>query len=533
MALIDTNATTETKALYTQLQNSQGNYIYFGQDEFWEHTSTTNSNNIYNQIESYKITGKVPYLLEITWNEASVNALVQAKTHYRNGGFIMVAWNYANPVTGGTSHDKTGDPVLNILPGGTHRVNHLATLDLLATWAGNMKDDNGNLIPFIFRPFQEADMTWAWWGEINGGGSTIDAQYIALWQDMVTYLRDTKGVHNIIYDYSPVHYPLPYVFEDRYAGDNYIDIISVDAYKDDGEINDVLDYYQRAYDQANTRGKVFGVAEGMRKLNDFPLATYWTDYFNGIFADSKVKNAAFVQCWRTGITGSQDRWGPLQGSTDEASFLTMSQNPKIRMLRYEDTIIDSNNIGINFYVNDDNNSFLVYHNTLIGNGVDEGIHLGTGFATKTATFKNNIIKTQGTASINVPAGTTLDYNCYYDTVGVYSFIYDGATYNSLAAYQIATGQDLHSIASDPLLTADYKLKAGSPCINAGTPVGVLDTYFGGKRYYGKAPDIGADEWDGDAVKQYRIDHWQKCANFEILNNRNREQIKRSRRMNQP
>jgi hypothetical protein len=34
LALVDSNATSATQALYTKLQNAQGNYIYFGQEGF-------------------------------------------------------------------------------------------------------------------------------------------------------------------------------------------------------------------------------------------------------------------------------------------------------------------------------------------------------------------------------------------------------------------------------------------------------------------------------------------------------------------
>lgn len=335
MSLIDISATIETQALYTELQNAMGNYIYFGQDEFFEHIGTSNTNNDKKLIESYRITGKVPYILEITWNEASAQALNQAKYHNTCGGMLMVTWNYSNPVTGEDSHDKSGEPALNILPGGSKRTEHLSTLDLLATWCGNRKDNRGNLIPIIFRPFQECDALWYWWGIVNSNGGATNAQFISLWQDMVTYLRDTKGVHNLIYDYSPIHYPSPTVFADRYPGDDYVDIISVDAYDPDGEVSTVLDHYQRAYDEANVRGKVFGIAEGLRTLNDYPMSDYWTNgYMNQILADSKAKNAAFAQVWRTGKTGVQDRWGALYGSPDADSFLEMSNNPKVKFLLY-------------------------------------------------------------------------------------------------------------------------------------------------------------------------------------------------------
>lgn len=47
---------------------------------------------------------------------------------------------------------------------------------------------------------------------------------------------------------------------------------------------------------------------------------------------------------------------------------------------------------------------------------------------------------------------------------------------------------------DPLLTADYHLRPGSPAIDAGLPVGVTRDIDGDLRPRGPLPDIGADEW---------------------------------------
>jgi hypothetical protein len=47
---------------------------------------------------------------------------------------------------------------------------------------------------------------------------------------------------------------------------------------------------------------------------------------------------------------------------------------------------------------------------------------------------------------------------------------------------------------DPLLTADYHLRPGSPAIDAGMDAGVKTDIDGQPRPSGAAPDIGADEY---------------------------------------
>ena len=106
-------------------------------------------------------------------------------------------------------------------------------------------------------------------------------------------------------------------------------------------------------------------------------------------------------------------------------------------------------------------------------------------------IKNNIVYATNVNmffnSSSIPTGTELDYNNYYPDKST-GFYFNGSYRASLALWKAATSQDDHSINSDPSLDSDYKLQAGSLCIDAGTTIsGVTDGY------HGTAPDIGAYE----------------------------------------
>ncbi len=82
-----------------------------------------------------------------------------------------------------------------------------------------------------------------------------------------------------------------------------------------------------------------------------------------------------------------------------------------------------------------------------------------------------------------------DYNCFYDN-GRNDIYANRSTSNqrNLEQYRAATGKGVHSVSVNPAFssTNDLHLKSSSPCINAGTNVGLP--------YLGKAPDIGALEY---------------------------------------
>jgi len=79
---------------------------------------------------------------------------------------------------------------------------------------------------------------------------------------------------------------------------------------------------------------------------------------------------------------------------------------------------------------------------------------------------------------------------------------DTTNYNTLADWQTAlaatsfSGKGVHDVSADPLFvnfaTGDYRLQAGSPCINAGVDIG-LTTDYAGNAIVG-LPDIGAYEY---------------------------------------
>lgn len=85
-----------------------------------------------------------------------------------------------------------------ILPGGDKNSGFNTYLDRIADFASNLKDDDGNLIPVLFRPFHEQNGGWFWWG----AATTTKSEYAELYRYTVEYLRDIKGVHNFLYVFS-------------------------------------------------------------------------------------------------------------------------------------------------------------------------------------------------------------------------------------------------------------------------------------------------------------------------------------------
>ena len=131
--------------------------------------------------------------------------------------------------SGYSPDDLSGRVLHRCVPGGDLHAVYTAYLDMVADFLVRMEAHG---IPVLFRPLHEHSGDWFWWGVRHTDG----ADYIALWRYTVHHLRDVRGVHNVLYVYSP-HAPFAAEadYMNRYPGDAYVDVFGFDAYDDDGD----------------------------------------------------------------------------------------------------------------------------------------------------------------------------------------------------------------------------------------------------------------------------------------------------------
>jgi parallel beta-helix repeat protein len=175
---------------------------------------------------------------------------------------------------------------------------------------------------------------------------------------------------------------------------------------------------------------------------------------------------------------------------------------------YGNLVYNMNGIGIQLASGADGAE--IYNNTIYGvnPSKDAGVWAAGIFVSDelntNVVVKNNIAVDPGSGGCFVVDDTDLidaaDYNLWYQSAGgsVPYVVADGTQYQSdeQSDYKSATGFDAHSLWESPDFTNagdnDFTLQSGSPCINAGTDVG-LTTDFAGNPIVGN-PDIGAYEY---------------------------------------
>lgn len=317
--LVDVNATKETCALFDYLRGVRGKAMLFGTQHptsygiFVPEPDGVQS-DLYNSIGKHPAIFGWDTLVLDGWelpgrrlaNDAeNVAALVDyAQKAHQLGGIVTLSTHPHNFVTGNDFYDVTGDVVCAILPDGAYNDAFNDYLDRIARFAHDVKDDEGNRIPIIFRPFHENNGDWFWWG----APYTEAADYIALFRYVVTYLRDRKNVHNLLYAYSPngAFDGVPDGYMQTYPGDAYVDVLGYDHYDPTGGAAEWLDTTVQDLamiaDIADKKGKVSAFTEvGMRgMLGDFNNTVnlnWFTDVLNAIKADGRARRSVYMQTW--------------------------------------------------------------------------------------------------------------------------------------------------------------------------------------------------------------------------------------------
>ncbi len=330
-ALIDANATAETKALQKNLYKLSDDHILFGHQHATEYGHGWYGDSNRSDVKS--VTGSHPAVVGIDFSglsgkpEKDVEIYLQhiqkiiADT-YNRGGVITTAWHFSNPVSEGGFYwkDSISKPAVKyIIPGGEAHEQYKKILKAIAL-AANVKGADGKLVPMIFRPYHEFDGDWFWWGKPY---CTTD-EFKMLWQFTVSYLRDSLGVHNFIYAFSPDNrFLTEATYLKRYPGDKWVDMLGVDNYGDfgrDGRYSLDTGYLKLKIvsDYAKKKGKLSAFTE--TGLESIPNTTWWTETLLKTLQRSNLK-LSYVLVWRNDAQSPTHFYAPFPGQVSEKDFI--------------------------------------------------------------------------------------------------------------------------------------------------------------------------------------------------------------------
>ncbi|HEY6900609.1 MAG TPA: glycosyl hydrolase [Puia sp.] len=247
---------------------------------------------------------------------------------YERGGVITLSWHLNNPLTSGTAWQPAPGTVASILPKGEKNQLYKTWLDKVASFLLSLKDKNGTSIPVIFRIFHELNGNWFWWG----GKNCTPEELKQLWQFTVSYLRDTKQVHNLLYAFNTDRFTNEAAWLERYPGDEWVDVAGFDIYQayDIAKNED----FKKAFDQMLTT--LEQLAGAHRKIpavtefgyNGIPDDSWWTQTFLKTIKNHKI---AYVMAWRNAgekPDGKQEFYVPYKGQQSATDFKKFYDDPQ-------------------------------------------------------------------------------------------------------------------------------------------------------------------------------------------------------------
>lgn len=346
-APISPNATAATVARWDWLKAQMGTAYAFGTNDMLS-TMPPTTLAFYGTAGVFQAnSGKYPGCVGFEYHDeqwtsrygatatAATKTAIQAA--HAAGAIILLHHHAGNPVTGslsaegtlstfnnpfgqagdtGNVYDRNGSPLAAIKTGGAQEAQFLAYLDRLATFLASLTDAGGNLIPVIWRPFHEVNGNWFWWA-----GTDRASDLILVWRKMVDYLRDTKGVTNLLYCWNLAG--AQGSIGSFWPGPTYVDIISLDVYDNTANTTASLSNQgQTATDyadllaRATTHSKPLILAEVGYSWAAQNSSTIW-DVKTGDVLTASFPQFSLLAVWRS-------PFGP--GSGDSASIKTSLTN---------------------------------------------------------------------------------------------------------------------------------------------------------------------------------------------------------------
>lgn len=323
--LVDANATAETRTLFDYLRQSAKSNILFGHQHATCYGVGWKNDDRRSDVKD--VTGSFPAVYG--WDMGDAGSDHQAKLiieAFERGGVNTISWHMKNPVTGGAYNDLSVKAVKDVLPGGRAHEVLRKELDSFAGFLKSLKDGKGRLVPVIFRPWHEHTGDWFWWGS----RTCTPEEFIALWRFTVTYLRDVKGVHNLLWAYSPAMTGVGSrddYEKKRFPGYEYMDILGADVYTKE-DISVAIKMCHIAVELAEQKGKVpalteFGYIDGLSncKRNDW----YTKCFLEPLKADPVARRIAYVLTWRN---ATKDHfWVPYPGHPAVEDFKKFYADP--------------------------------------------------------------------------------------------------------------------------------------------------------------------------------------------------------------
>ncbi|MBU6399603.1 MAG: hypothetical protein KGS61_04745 [Verrucomicrobia bacterium] len=232
-------------------------------------------------------TGCWPALMGVDYADFSHRRLTSsapnrsAIAYWHQGGLVTISAHLYNPAN--ATEYGLRDPGVDLnrllVPGTETYRRWMGELDLAADGLRELRDAG---VVVLWRPFHEMNGGWFWWGAKD------PPTFIQVWRQMFDYFTRVKRLDNLLWVYSPNHGAKTAAY---YPGDQYVDLVGLDAYTDFVDTHHI-----RGYAEVARLGKPFGFTEfGPHGAQNPPGDYDYRRFIEGVTRD--FPQAVFFMCW--------------------------------------------------------------------------------------------------------------------------------------------------------------------------------------------------------------------------------------------
>jgi mannan endo-1,4-beta-mannosidase len=238
--------------------------------------------------EIHDQTGQWPALMGADYADVDKGSLITCKApnraaiqYWNQGGLVTISTHLYNPANpkGGGLRDQGVDLDTLFAPGTDTHTRWMQELDFIAAGLQELKEAG---VVVLWRPFHEMNGDWFWWGAKDPN------TFVKVWRQMFDYFSKTKGLDNLLWVYSPNHGKNTAAY---YAGDQYVDLVGLDAYTDLVDADHIKGYAEVAKIE-----KPFGFTEYGPHGAENPPGDYdYRRFLEGVKKD--FPKAVFFMSW--------------------------------------------------------------------------------------------------------------------------------------------------------------------------------------------------------------------------------------------
>jgi len=258
--------------------------------------------------------------------------------HHQRGGIVTISWHPRNPVTTfdhlntwpeGSAWEATDGTVAAILDGGAQHEIFMTWLERVRAFLSSLRTEEGEPVPFIFRPWHENNGAWFWWGNTHCTPDEYRALYTLTQDYLKSQISNLKS--QIVWSYSP---NLDGAMDENkflqwYPGDERIDLIGLDAYQW-GTEEDFVRQTTADLDFLCTFSAQHGKLVALTECGyiDLPDPTWWHRVLLPIIEAHPSLSYALV--WRN---AEKEHFGPVPGTDNGREFLQFYNDPQTLFLK--------------------------------------------------------------------------------------------------------------------------------------------------------------------------------------------------------